>query len=133
MSKFDQTILEYTGNLPAINPEEIAKRIAPALKASPQIAKAVGGIGGAMQNATQPDPKIAEILNKLNDPKTQFSSDEINTLTGFLSERGFEFKPVDKQAPNQNKPEDEKETTEMQTTSPSSYGVQDKKLQGMGV
>jgi hypothetical protein len=140
MNKFDQTILEYTGNLPAINPDELAKKLAPALKANPQVAKVVGGVGGAMQTATQTDPKVAEILNKLNDPKSQFSPDEINTLTGFMSERGFEFKPTNKQNPTENKPEDEKEenstegqTTQAQTSSPSSYGVQDRPLQGRGV
>lgn len=134
MNKFDQTVLEYTGNLPTINPDELAKRLAPALKASPQVAKVVGGVGGAMQNASQSDPKVAEILNKLNDPKSQFSPDEINTLTGFLGERGFEFKPTEKQTPEQTKPEDDSEN---ETTSSSAYGVgtgvQDRKLQGMNV
>lgn len=136
MNKFDQTILEYTGSsLPAINTDELAKKLAPALKANPQVAKVVGGVGGAMQTATQTDPKVAEILNKLNDPKSQFSPDEINTLTGFMSERGFEFKPTNKQNPTENKPEDKKEeeSTEAQTPSPSSYGVQDRSLQGRGV
>lgn len=140
MNKFDQTILEYTGNLPAINPEELAKKLAPALKANPQVAKVVGGVGGAMQTATQPDPKIAEVLNKLNDPKSQFSPDEVNILTGFMSEKGFELKPLqNKQPTDNNKPEDKKEestesqTTQTQASSPSSYGVQERPLQGTGV
>jgi hypothetical protein len=133
MNKFDQTILEYTGTLPPINPEEVVKRLAPALKSSPQVAKVMSGVGGAIENAAQPDPKVAEILSKLNDPKSQFSSDEIKTLGGFLNQRGFEFKPMENQTMDQNKePEAEQETeTTGSVEEPTSYGVQDRKLQGV--
>jgi hypothetical protein len=135
MNKFDQTILEYAGNLPAINPEDAAKKLQAALKGvPPTISKTIAGVGGAIQNATQPDPKIADLLTRFNDPNSKFTSDEAITLGNFFNQRGFEFKPAVQQSTEQDKEETESNNTESgnnQKQSSSSYGVQEREIQGV--
>jgi hypothetical protein len=111
MNKFDQTILEYTGNLPPINPEEVAKRLAPALKAAPQIAKVMSGVGGAMNDASQKNPEEAMLIDKLKDPDSTFSSEDLAKLQKLMSDRGMEFKQQQTQeTPNR---EEESETPQI--------------------
>jgi hypothetical protein len=134
MSKFDQTILEFTGNLPSINPEELTKRIATVAKGLPtNVGNVISGVGGAMNDATQKNPEEAMLIDKLKNPESKFTSDDLSKLQKIFLDRGIEFNQKPEGTPEQEKEENEtvglEPKKETQTTgSSTSYGGQ---LQGI--
>jgi hypothetical protein len=104
MNNFDKIFLEYMGsNIPAVNPEDLANKLGPALKSLPtNIAGALAGVTGAVQNATQKNPDQSALIDKLKNPDSKYSSDELTTLQNLFTTIGA-IKPNQQQKPSQDK------------------------------
>lgn len=116
MTKFDKIILELSGNLPSLNPDEIAKKIGPALKSVPtNVQQAIRGVSGAMEAGTEKSPEEAMLIDKLKDPQSKFTSDDIVRLQKLFLDRGIEFPKKEDQNQQNQKQQDQNQQNQNQS------------------
>lgn len=129
MSNFDKIFLEYMGsNIPSVNPEDVAKKLAPALKSLPtNVAGALAGVTGAVQNATQQNPDQSALIDKLKNPESKYSSEEITKLQALFTTIGA-VKPDQQQKPTQQNTSQEQQQQSPDAKNSTTYGG---KLQGL--
>jgi hypothetical protein len=130
MSNFDKIFLEYMGNnIPSVNPEDLAKKLAPALKSLPaNVSGALAGVSGAVQNATESDPAQSGVIDKLKDPNSKYSTEELTVLQKLFTTIGVNS---NQQKPEPQKPTDQQSNMNQQSPEAKNSTTYGGKLQGL--